>query len=303
MTVILYNPRACSDAGTKRTREWVIAHGEDPACMKNILEITDKAAFVESLGEEDRIILCGGDGTLTRLADALRFSEVRVPIYLTAVGTGNDFLHDLRHDGIQDDPVLINEYIKDLPVIYVNGEEHVIVNGVGFGIDGFCAEEGDRQRRERRNKKINYTTIALSGVFGKYKTRNAFVTVDGVTKRYKKVWLAPTMNGRFYGGGFMMTPAQERLNAARTVTSAVAHNLGKAKVIRLFLSVFKGTHVKHTDVFETREGHEVTVRFDTPCALQVDGETFLGVTEYTVRSAPAARAYRERMEQEELSRV
>lgn len=32
-------------------------------------------------------------------------------------------------------------------------------------------------------------------------------------------------------------------------------------------------------------GHEMTVKFDRPVALQIDGELVLNVTEYTVRSA------------------
>ena len=36
-------------------------------------------------------------------------------------------------------------------------------------------------------------------------------------------------------------------------------------------------------------GHEITVEFDRPCALQIDGETVLGVTSYTVKSKVAAR--------------
>ena len=35
-------------------------------------------------------------------------------------------------------------------------------------------------------------------------------------------------------------------------------------------------------------GDEITVRFDRPTALQIDGETILGVSEYTMRSAPSA---------------
>ena len=31
-------------------------------------------------------------------------------------------------------------------------------------------------------------------------------------------------------------------------------------------------------------GKEITVKFDRPCALQIDGETVLGVTEYKVKA-------------------
>ena len=34
---------------------------------------------------------------------------------------------------------------------------------------------------------------------------------------------------------------------------------------------------------------EVTVKFDKPCALQIDGETILGVTEYSAKSSARMR--------------
>ena len=33
------------------------------------------------------------------------------------------------------------------------------------------------------------------------------------------------------------------------------------------------------------EGHNIIVSFDKPTALQIDGETILGVTEYCVRTS------------------
>lgn len=289
MTVILYNPKAHSDAGERETRAWVEAHGESVADMKSILEVEDMGAFVAALDADDRLILCGGDGTLTRFANALRHVDVKVPVYLTAVGTGNDFLCDLRNSGVTEDPVQINDYLKNLPVVYVNGIEHTFINGIGYGLDGYCCEVGDALAAQ--GKKINYSGIAVKGILGKFKVRNADITVDGVTKHYEKVWLAPTMNGRYYGGGLMFTPFQDRLNAERTVTVAVMYRSGKLKTLLSFLKIPKGQHTTLTDIYEARVGHEITVRFDSPCALQIDGETILNVSEYTVRSAPRAAEY------------
>ena len=42
-------------------------------------------------------------------------------------------------------------------------------------------------------------------------------------------------------------------------------------------------HVKHTECVEVIEGSNITVKFNRPTALQIDGETILGVTEYTAR--------------------
>ena len=52
----------------------------------------------------------------------------------------------------------------------------------------------------------------------------------------------------------------------------------------IFPSIGKGQHLKYTKAVDIREGNEITVRFDVPCALQIDGETYLNVSEYKVLS-------------------
>ena len=119
-------------------------------------------------------------------------------------------------------------------------------------------------------------------MLGKFKPCGGTVTVDGVSTRYKKIWLAPTMNGRYIGGGMKITPDQDRLNADHLVTNLVFHDSGMLKTLMVFPSIFKGEHVSHKDIIEIKTGHEVKVEFDKPCALQIDGETYKGVTSYSV---------------------
>jgi diacylglycerol kinase family enzyme len=52
-----------------------------------------------------------------------------------------------------------------------------------------------------------------------------------------------------------------------------------------FPSIFKGEHVKKTKIVKVFSGKEITVEFDRPTAIQIDGETILGVTKYTARSS------------------
>ena len=94
-----------------------------------------------------------------------------------------------------------------------------------------------------------------------------------------------TMNGRHYGGGMIPTPDQKRNNEDKTVSLMVLYGSGKLKRLCVFPSIFKGEHVKHTEMVDVFSGHEITVEFNRPVALQIDGETILGVTEYTVSSA------------------
>ena len=74
-----------------------------------------------------------------------------------------------------------------------------------------------------------------------------------------------------------------------TVSTMVMYGKGKIKTLIVFPSIFKGEHVSHSEMVKIMSGREVTVKFDRPTALQIDGETILGVTEYTVRSKAAGK--------------
>lgn len=125
-----------------------------------------------------------------------------------------------------------------------------------------------------------------------YKPTSAVVTVDGVKHTYKHVWLAPTMNGRYYGGGMIPTPQQDRLVQPKQLSVMVFRSPGKLKALAVFPSIFKGEHIKHTDVVEVLTGQEITVQFDRPAPLQNDGETIPDVTTY--RASACAEVLAER---------
>lgn len=248
----------------------------------DITSVSNAADSCRMLSDGDKIIIAGGDGTLSRFVNDVYDLQLQNEIFFYTCGSGNDFLNDVRERcQIKDNLIPMNEFMKNLPLVTVNGKSSRFINGIGYGIDGYCCEEGDRIR-ENSNKKVDYTAIAIKGLLGKFKPRNAKVTVDGVTTEYKKVWLAPTMIGRFFGGGMMITPKQDRLNAEHVVSSVVVHDAGKLKILTVFPKIFKGKHVSHTDIYEVKLGHEIRVEFDKPCALQVDGETYLNVKYYTV---------------------
>jgi diacylglycerol kinase family enzyme len=107
--------------------------------------------------------------------------------------------------------------------------------------------------------------------------------------QFENVWMTPTMLGRFFGGGMMCAPGQDRLNEDGTVSLMVMRCKSKLRTLLLFPSIFKGEHVKVTDIVSVFKGHEIHVRFDRPTALQIDGEVFSGVSEYTVTTATAEK--------------
>lgn len=284
---VLYNPLASTGTGENKARRLDSILGE--GCRieyKSLLDIPDKRAFLDSLDPAVVPVITGGDGTLSRFVNDLGGNPTR-DIYYYPAGTGNDFLNDLNKTG-DTEPFLLNPYITDLPKIRFNGETHTFINGVGYGIDGYVCEEGDRVRK-KTGKPINYTAAALKGLLYAYKQTSATVTVDGVTLDYEHVWMTPTMLGRFFGGGMMCAPGQDRLNPDGTVSLMVMRCKSKIRTLLLFPTIFTGNHIKATKIVSVFKGHEVHVRFDRPTALQIDGEVFSGVNEYTVTTAAAEK--------------
>ena len=69
------------------------------------------------------------------------------------------------------------------------------------------------------------------------------------------------------------------------------HGSGTLRTLTIFPSIFKGEHIKHTKYVEVLTGKNITVRFDRPTPLQIDGETFLNVTEYSASADPATEVF------------
>lgn len=281
MIYILYNPLAGNKDSEDKARKLSEIYPGRELKFLDIRNVTNYQVFIEGLEQKDELIICGGDGTLNRFINATEGITIHNSVYYYATGNGNDFLRDVA-GGKADKPIRINKYIKHLPVVTANGKSYRFLNGVGYGIDGFCCEVGDKLKE--KGKKPNYTMIAIKGLLLRYKATNATVTVDGVSKKYKRVWIAPTMNGRFYGGGMMPTPDQNRNDRTKGVSVMLMHKAGRLRTLCIFPSIFKGKHIKHRKVVDVIQGHSITVEFDRPVALQIDGETVLNVSKYQVQS-------------------
>lgn len=274
---IIYNP--LSGNGKGETEAKALQEKIGASELVDMTKLDGYADFFAS-HSADNVVICGGDGTLNRFVNDTADIEFPNSIYYYASGSGNDFLRDIG--GKTGEIISIDKYIKNLPVCSVNGKDYKFINGIGFGIDGYCCEIGDKLRLES-DKPINYTGIAIKGLLFHYKPTNATITVDGVEHKFKKVWIAPSMIGRFYGGGMMPTPKQDRFNEEGKMSVMIFHGTGRIRTLMIFPSIFKGEHVAHDKAVTVLTGKEITVEFDEPRALQVDGETVLGVSKYSVK--------------------
>ncbi len=280
---VLFNKKA----GTAATRQKIEALRQllpEPLYFADITKVSSYETFFKGMDQDTYVVLCGGDGTLNRFINDTAAIDIHCEILYYPTGTGNDFARELQDTSAQT-LYPITAYLKNLPAVTVNGETYRFLNGVGYGIDGYCCQEGDRQRT-RQEGPVNYTKIAVKGILGAYKPTGATVTVDGASHRYQKVWLAPTMYGKYYGGGMQPTPDQERSSGELSVM--VYHHAGKCKALAVFPSIFQGKHTNHHGMVEILKGQEITVAFDEPRPLQIDGETIFDISSYTA-SVPKER--------------
>ena len=254
---------------------------DDELEFLDMTRITNYAALIGGMKDEDYIVLAGGDGTLNRFINATADMQIAQDILYFPAGSGNDFAKDLQKETLSR-PFSICEYLQDLPSVEVKGKTYRFLNGVGFGIDGYCCQVGD-ELKKIPGKKVNYTGIAIKGLLFHFAPRNAKVTVDGKEYTYNKVWIAPTMHGRYYGGGMIPTPQQDRASGKLSVM--LFHGAGRLHTLCVFPSIFKGEHVKHTKMVAVHTGRKITVEFDRPTPLQIDGETILDVLRYTAKAA------------------
>ena len=284
MNYILFNPKSHSehnDLNIVPGKAKLEQHGLKQISLLDI-NVRD---FCKSLTEKDRLIVCGGDGTLHHFANNTHGIDFPCPVFLARSGTGNDFLNDIGQTD-SDSLFDVRKHIKELPCVKIGNESRYFINGVGIGIDGeVCV--GVEQYKSRTGKTANYTAIALELLLYKYKRPAAKVVVDGETHHFKDVWMASAMHGRYFGGGMMISPTQNRDSGKLSVM--VMHGGSRPKILSIFPSVFKGGHIKHKEIVEIFECDEVTVTFDRPVAFQADGETRTNIRTYSARSARKMR--------------
>ncbi len=285
MTNVFYNPLSDNRHGEENAKKIAEVLNSEPLNYIDLTK-TDLREFIRTAPKDEKIVIAGGDGTIHFIINKFGGKLPEHPLYYFPTGCGNDFKTDI--DKKDSDVFIINDYLKYLPTVSINGCKRIFFfNGVGFGIDGYCCEEGDKLKKQT-DKPINYASIAIKGMLFYFKPRNAIITVDGVKHEYKHVWLAPTMNGRFYGGGMNIAPGQDRMNPEHTLSTVVFHCKSKLKTLMVFPSIFKGKHIEHEKMVEVMTGHNITVEFDRPTPLQVDGETYVNVTRYSVSAGEAA---------------
>lgn len=125
MIYVLYNPFAGNKTCEEQSRKLTDLYKDEQLIFRSMTDIS-YPEFFAGLKGEDRVIICGGDGTLNRFVNDARKIDIHNDILYYAAGSGNDFLRDIgKEKGCA--PFVINQYIKELPSSHRKREGNAVL--------------------------------------------------------------------------------------------------------------------------------------------------------------------------------
>jgi diacylglycerol kinase (ATP) len=239
--------------------------------------VETKALVRQSLqsGEATKLLSIGGDGLFHLLLQLA--IEFKVPLAITPGGTGNDFYRTLGwfdHD-LTDYLEHLNSaapYLVDVGV--VDGEYFGAVLSSGF--DSVVNERANRMKWPTGPAKYN---VAIALELPKFKAIEFKIFADEKVLEVEAMLIA-IGNGRSYGGGMQVCPDADLHDGLFDIM--ILHPVSKLEFIKVFPTVYKGTHIEHPQVEVIRAKR---IRIESSAVAYADGER-IGQLPVQVESLP-----------------
>ncbi len=230
----------------------------------------DLRRHVRSVREagDERVIVCGGDGTLHLAAQELAGGDTALGI--VPAGTGDD---NARTLGIpRGDVAAATRLAATGPVtridlghvVVADGTERVFLGVLSSGFDSLVNERANVMTWPNGNARY---VVAILGELRTFRPVPYRASLDGRPVQGEAMLVA-VGNGISYGGGMRVCPDAAPDDGLLDVTWL--HGVGKATFLRVFPQVFSGSHVRSPYVSTTRAA---SIELDAPGQLAyADGE-------------------------------
>jgi diacylglycerol kinase (ATP) len=237
------------------------------------------------------VVACGGDGTVHLCLQAV--ADTDVPLGFLPFGTGNDSAVQL---GIPKDAAagadLIADALAAARVRVVDAGHAVSADGIERWFLGVLSSGFDSMVNERANTmswpsgQARYIRAILAELKVFRPVPYEMVLDEGLAtevRTHKRGMLVAVGNGVSYGGGMRVCPGALIDDGLLSVT--FLDELSTPTFLRVFPTVYKGTHVRRPEV---HEHVATTVRLDAPGQVAyADGER-IGPLPVEIRVVPGA---------------
>ncbi|KUH83864.1 MULTISPECIES: diacylglycerol kinase [unclassified Mycobacterium] len=220
----------------------------------------------------DALVVVGGDGIISLALQVL--AQTEIPLGIIPAGTGNDHAREFRIP--TRDPEAAADVVVDGLVGGVaqtidlgrirgaDGTDKWFGTVMAAGFDSLVTDRTNRMRWPHGRMRYN---LAMVAELSKLRLLPFRLTFDG-EEVTTELTLAAFGNTRSYGGGMRICPDADPTDGQLDVTMVASAS--RTRLIRLFPTVFKGTHV---DLDEVRTARAKTIRVDSPgINAYADGE-------------------------------
>ena len=264
---LIYNP----SAGRGRTRKHIDAveqrlrrgGGEvDIAATTSAADLT-RVAAESSRGGYDRVVVCGGDGTVHL---AVRdFDLAAGTLAVIPLGSGDDFARVLGIPRNVEEAcqTVLSGRIREVDVAAANGVRFVGVAGLGF--DSQVAAFANKVKIMRGSAVYLY---AILRVLPQFKPHKVTFVIDDVS-RAEEMMFAVVGNSRQYGGGIRIVP--DAVIDDHILDYCIVHRTSRAQLLKTLPRAYNGSHVTSPFV-ETGRGKTFRFSSATPLEVYADGE-------------------------------
>ncbi|MEY9489698.1 diacylglycerol kinase (ATP) [Streptomyces calvus] len=246
---LFVNPTAGRGRGARAARPAASALRDAGFSVRTVLgeNAGDALARARAAVEDGTgaLIAVGGDGMANLALQAV--VGTGTPLGLVAVGTGNDFaralgmpLREPAAAGRMIADALKCGRVRDIDLGRVGGRWFGTVLASGF--DSRVNDRGNRMRLPAGRFRYDLAMVAELAGFRPFPYR---ITLDGDVREVEATLVA-VGNGSSYGGGMRICPGADLTDGLFDVT--VVGDCGRGTLLRVFPTVYRGSHVDHPKV-------------------------------------------------------
>lgn len=231
----------------------------------------------------DALVVVGGDGVISLALQVL--AQTDIPLAIVPAGTGNDHAREFRipaRDPEAAADIVVDGMVESIDLGRIKGADGTdrwFGTVMAAGFDSLVTDRTNRMRWPHGRMRYN---VAMIAELSKLRLLPFRLTFNG-EELNTQLTLAAFGNTKSYGGGMLICPDADPTDGLLDATMVASAS--RTKLIRLFPTVFKGTHV---NLDEVRTARARTITVDSPgINAYADGE-YVCPLPVEVSAVPAA---------------